>query len=139
MPRYGKLAAVKTSFISLILSASFGVAGCAAPAPETVVPPSLTQRALIGKTKQELLACAAVRPEVGQVGDDTILKFYKEASILEESFVASKGSVSRVHHGCWATVGLRNDRVEGIQYDSVPAPSRHEDHCDEIFARCVGR
>lgn len=67
----------------------------------------------------------------------TILKYYKEASILEESSFVSKSSFPRVHHGCWATLGLKNDRVEGVQYDSVPPSSRHEDHCDQIFANCI--
>ncbi len=73
------------------------------------------------------------------VGDLTVLKYYKEASILEESFPASKGSVARIHHGCRATLALKNDRVEGIQYNSVPSSYKDEDHCDEIFENCIGK
>ena len=124
--------------IGLLLTVVWlGVSGCAKTAPE-VIPSSPTQQALIGKTKKDLMACATGQPEQSTAGDMTLLRFYKEASILEESFAASKGSVARVRHGCWATLGLRNDRVEGVQYDSVPTPSNHEDHCDEIFASCVG-
>jgi hypothetical protein len=134
-----KMTHVRRAFLILILSASVGFVGCATPPSDTIAPLSSTQKSLLGKTRQDLLACAAVQPEKGKVGEETILKFYKEASILEESFPASKSSVARVHHGCWATLGMKNDRVEDVRYDSVPAFSRHEDHCDEIFAKCVGR
>ena len=121
----------------LLMVVWLGFNGCTTTAPE-VIPPSFTQKELIGKTRQELMVCAAVQPEERTVGELTVLKYYKEASILEESFPASKGSVARVHHGCWATLGLKHDRVEGVQYDSVPSPSKHEGHCDEIFQNCVG-
>ena len=94
---------------------------------------------LIGKTRQELSACTSVQPQESMVGDLTVLKYYKEASILEESFPASKSAVARVHHGCWATLGLKNDRVEGVQYDSVPSSYKSDDHCDEIFQNCLGK
>ena len=71
------------------------------------------------------------------MGDMAVLRYYKEASVLEESFAASKSSVARIHHGCWATLGLKNERVEGVQYDSVPSSYKHEEHCDEIFQNCV--
>ena len=115
-----------------------GFSGCTKTAPE-VIPPSAIQKALIGKTPKELMACTAVQPEQSTMGDLTMLRYYKEASILEESFAVSKSSVARVHHGCWATLGIKNDRVEGVQYDSVPAYSGHEDHCDEIFQSCLGQ
>ncbi len=119
-----------------LMLAIVGLSGCATTVREAT-PPSPTQRALIGKTKQELKACALVKPEESVTGDLTILRYYKEASILEESFSGSKSSVPRIHHGCWATLGLKNDRVEGVRYDSVPSSYEDEDHCDEIFRNCL--
>ena len=124
--------------VSLTLLAWIGCIGCATTPSETITLPSSTQKALIGKTKKDLMACATGQPEERTRGDLTMLRYYKEASVLEESFAVSKASVARIHHGCWATLGLRNDRVEGVQYDSVPRSSKHEDHCDQIFENCVG-
>ena len=101
--------------------------------------PSPTQKALIGKSRQELMACTAVQPQESIVGDLTVLKYYKEASQFEESFSGTKSSVARIHHGCWATLGLKKDRVEGVQYDPVPSSYKGDDHCDEIFVNCVGK
>jgi hypothetical protein len=115
-----------------------GLSGCTTT-PSEITPPSSTQKALIGKTKKELMSCTTVKPEERVVGDLTLLKYYKEASILEESFAISKSSVARIHHGCWATLGLKDDRVEGVQYESVPSSYKDEDHCDEIFESCVAK
>ena len=116
----------------------FELSGCTST-PTEMSMPSVTQKALIGKTKAELMACTTVQPEERTVGDLTVLKYYKEASVLEESYAASKSSVARVHHGCWAMLGLKNDRVEGIQYKSVPSSYQGDDHCDEIFEICIGK
>jgi len=124
--------------VALTMFGWFESSGCTS-APKELPMPSPTQKALIGKSRQELMACAAVQPQESIVGDLTVLKYYKEASILEESFPASKSSVARIHHGCWAALGLKNDRVEGVQYDSVPSSYRDDDHCDEIFENCLGK
>lgn len=96
------------------------------------------QQALIGKTKQELLACAG--PPVSEMikTDRTVMVYYREASQLEESFPGSKGSFAMVHHGCRATIILRADRVDNVRYESVPSSYRDEDHCEEVFVGCVG-
>jgi hypothetical protein len=93
---------------------------------------------LVGKTKKEILSCASVRPDERTVGEVTVLKYYKEASLLEESFPGTKSSFPRTHHGCWATLRLTNDEVTEVQYRSVPKDYVGDDHCDEIFAPCVG-
>lgn len=124
--------------VALTMFGWFESSGCAS-APKEMRAPSVTQKSLIGKTKAELMACTAVQPEERTVGDLTVLKYYKEASVLEESFAASKSSVARVHHGCWASLVLKNDRVEGAQYDSVPSSYQSDDHCDEIFENCLGK
>ena len=68
--------------------------------------PASVEKALIGKMKQELLACTAVTPDEHMLGDTSQLMFYKEASLLEESFPVSKASSARVHHDCLAHIQL---------------------------------
>jgi hypothetical protein len=96
---------------------------------------------LIGKTKKDLLSCigAGFEPKEQTEGDLIVLRFYKEASILEESFPAYKSSVPRAHHGCWATLYLKDDRVTKVDYKSVPKLWVDDDHCDEIFVTCAGQ
>lgn len=139
LPRMRINCANTVTIVSVILLTGVGFIGCTTTPWETTTPPSPTQKALIGKTRQELMACTSVQPQESRVGDLTVLKYYREASILEESFAASKSSVARLHHGCWATLGLKNDRVEGVQYDSVPSSYKGDDHCDEIFQNCLGK
>jgi hypothetical protein len=111
--------------------------GCAEVTPnETGSYPA--QRALIGKTKQALLACAG-QPVVERVkGDQVQLVYYREASQLEESFAGSKSSFAKVHHGCRATIVLQEDRVSEVRYENEPSSYREEDHCEDIFEPCVG-
>jgi len=124
--------------VFLIVLTWVGYLGCSTTPSESTTPPSPTQKALIGKTKAELLACATGQPEARTVGELTVLRYYKEASQFEESFSGTKSSVARLHHGCWASLVLKHDRVEGVQYDSIPSSHIEDDHCDEIFAQCVG-
>lgn len=107
--------------------------GCATFQP---IEPSPIQKALIGKNKQELVACAGHALEETKTAEGTVLKYYKEAPIFEESFSFSKGSRSGVHHGCWAHLLLTDDRVVGIEYRSVPHSVDATDHCEEIFQLC---
>lgn len=92
---------------------------------------------LIGKSKQDLLACAGSPLREIPVGGGIVLKYYKEAPMFEESFVGSKGSISGIHHGCWASISISEDRVIGVEYRSVPSPGIADDHCDEIFETCA--
>ena len=95
------------------------------------------QYRLMGKTKQEVLACAGIPIKDNEYGDVAELIYYKEASLLEESFPSSKGSVPRSHHGCRASVQLKGNRVMEVHYQSVPNSYHDEDHCDEIFEFCT--
>jgi hypothetical protein len=107
--------------------------GCAEAPPNG----SVGQQALIGKTKQELLACAG-NPVGEKTQDDlTVFTYYKEASLLEESFPEARSSFSKVHHGCRATVVLQRDRINDVRFKSVPSSYQDEDHCVEIFERCT--
>jgi hypothetical protein len=57
--------------------------------------------------------------------------------MFEESFYSSKGSVSRMHHGCWAHLLVGDDRIVGVEYRSTPQSVDATDHCEEIFRACA--
>lgn len=112
------------------------IAGCAEATPNGSKSYPV-QRALIGKSKAELLVCAG-QPLTERVkGEQVLFVYYREASQLEESFAGSKSSFPMVHHGCRATLLLEEERVTGVQYESVPSTYRDDDHCEEIFQSCV--
>ena len=108
--------------------------GCAASQP---IAPNPIGKALLGKSKQELVACAGNPLQETKTAEGTVLTYYKEASMLEESFSFSKGSRSGVHHGCWAHLLMGEDRVVGVEYRSAPRSVDATDHCEEIFHTCV--
>lgn len=110
--------------------------GCAAHDPGQMRD-NQGQYRLMGKTKQEVLACAGIPLKDNEYDDMAELIYYKEASLLEESFPSSKGSVPKSHHGCRANVQLRGNRVVEVHYQSVPNSHHDEDHCDEIFQFCT--
>lgn len=117
-----------------IMVGAVGLIGCAASQPTA---PSPMGKALLGKSKQEVLACAGNPLEETKMGEETVLTYYKEAPMLEESFSSSKGSSSGVHHGCWARLLMGEDRVVGVEYRSVPLSVDAMDHCEEIFHACA--
>src|SRR5690242_6246338 len=82
--------------------------GCASVPVQDVA--QLTAQNLIGKSQADLLQCA--RPLINQsnYGQASVLLYYKEATIFEESRPFLKGSRPGVHHGCWARVLIENDR-----------------------------
>jgi hypothetical protein len=123
---------------AMAFSIWIGMSGCATEVPSVMLAPPSVEKALIGKTEQELLACAAVTPNERALGDVTQLMFYNEASLLEESFPTSKGSIPQPHHGCLAHVQLRERRVDSIHYHAVPPSHAGYDHCDAIFETCLG-
>lgn len=90
---------------------------CAAPARVGEYP---NQKAMTGQSRSEILACAGLPTKESKEGDFTLLRYYREAPILEESQPIGKGSVSTSRHGCWATVILAEDRVVDIRYRFVP-------------------
>ena len=61
--------------------------GCATSQP---IEPSPIQKALIGKSKQELVSCAGHALEETKTAEGTVLKYYKEAPMFEESFSSPK-------------------------------------------------
>jgi hypothetical protein len=125
-------------FGAVLFSVWAGPSGCALVSPMVPAPPAV-EKALIGKTKQEVLACASGAADERAMRDVTVLVFYKEAPLLEESFPGSKSSMPLVHHGCMAHAHLQDGRVQAIHYHAVPPTYPDYGHCDEIFASCLGR
>jgi hypothetical protein len=119
---------------SLTVCVAVWLVGCAASQP---IEPSSVQKALIGKSKEELASCAGHALEETKTVAGTVLKYYKEAPMFEESSVFSKTSRAGVHHGCWAYLLLLDDRVVGVEYRSVPQSFNATDHCEEIFHVCA--
>lgn len=108
--------------------------GCAGSQP---IEPSPIQKALIGRSKQQLISCSGNALEETTTAEGTVLKYYREAPMFEESSVFSKTSRAGVHHGCWAYLLLTDDRVVGVEYRSVPSSVDATDHCEEIFQVCA--
>ena len=108
--------------------------GCAA---SQSIEPSSIGKALLGKSKQELLVCAGSPLQESKTTQGIVLAYYKEAPMFEESFSLSKGSTSGIHHGCWAHLLMEDDRVAGVEYRSAPRSVDSTDHCEEIFHTCV--
>jgi hypothetical protein len=119
---------------ALVVCIAVWLIGCAASQP---IEPNPIGKALLGKSKQELVSCAGNPLEETKTDEGTVLTYYKEAPMLEESFSSSKGSRSGVHHGCWAHLLMGDDHVVGIEYRSVPRSVDAIDHCEEIFHACV--
>jgi hypothetical protein len=123
-----------------ILSIVFGLCGmvalgnCATPAQVGEYP---NQQTLTGMSKAAILACAGAPKKEFTDGDRTILRYYREAPILEESQPVGKGSISTIRHGCWATVVLADDHVVNVQYRFVPATFDASNDCEEIFDSCA--
>ena len=110
--------------------------GCTGITPDN--PESYPARqALMGQTKQALLACAGPPGVQRSSGDKVSFVYYREASQFEESFGGSKSSFPMVHHGCRATITLEQDRVTDVQYVSEPPSYHDEDHCEEICEPCL--
>ena len=119
---------------ALVVWTAVWLIGCAASQP---IEPNPIGKALLGKSKQELVACAGNPLQETNPAEGAVLTYYKEAPMFEESFPFSKGSISGVHHGCWAHLLMGDDRVVGIEYRSAPPSVHATDHCEEIFHACA--
>jgi hypothetical protein len=122
-----------TAIVGMVMALVWIGEGCTTPAHD---PRSQIATALLGKTKNELVNCAGKPLQELVQRDVTVLIYYKDAPELESSFMGSKSGMLRKRHGCRARIVLTNDRVEGIEYESVPETFGGEDHCDEIFQGC---
>ena len=122
------------AFSALVVCSAFWLVGCAASQP---IEPNPIGKALLGKSTQELIACAGNPLRETKMAEGTVLSYYKEAPMLEESVPFLKGSRSGAHHGCWVHLLMGEDRVVGVEYRSVPQSIDATNHCEEIFHTCV--
>lgn len=107
---------------------------CATPAAVGEYP---NQQKVIGKSKAAVLACAGQPAKDQYRNDVTLLQYYREAPVLEESQPVGKGSVSTLRHGCWATVIIADDRVTDVRYRFVPPSMDASNDCEAIFDTCA--
>lgn len=111
------------------------VVGACTTSETTTVAPS--RAALLGKSEQELVACAGQPQRRIQEDAAVVMVSVNEADALERSFAGSKGSLTGLHHGCKARVTLREGKVADAQFNPFPTGSGASDHGERIFADCV--
>jgi hypothetical protein len=116
----------------VVLAATGWLAGCATLGQEGNLP---AKKALIGKTSQEVLACAGKPLSEGMEGDEKTATYYRDSKANEDSFSGSKSSVIGVRHGCAAELHFRDGRVAAVEYQ--PSVRGGIEHCEEIFAQCL--
>lgn len=127
------------SMLRHLLTLTYGFAligwltGCATPAQVGEYP---NQQRVVGLSKSAVLTCAGSPRKETSEGMQTLLRYYREAPILEESQPVGKGSFATIRHGCWATVVLTNDRVSEVQYRFVPPTFDASNDCEDIFDSC---
>lgn len=120
--------------LALVLTGGVGLVNCNTPAHVGEYP---NQQRMVGQSNSAILACAGTPKKATIDGERTVLQYYREAPILEESRPVGKGSFATVRHGCWATVVLNNDRVVDVHYRFVPPTFDASNDCEEIFETCV--
>lgn len=119
--------------LTLGLTVQVLLASCSTPAH---VGEYLNQQRMVGKSRSTMLACAGTPQKETSDSERTVLRYYREAPILEESRPVGKGSFATIRHGCWATVVLVNDRVVDVQYRFVPPTFDASNDCEDIFDSC---
>lgn len=108
--------------------------GCVGP---RAGPIGVNGQAMIGLTQERLRACAGAPLREMSQPASTLLVFYREAAMFEESFGGGKGSKPGYHHGCWATILVEKGRVTGVEFRPVPDPDVDTHECQEIFVACA--
>ena len=108
--------------------------GCVGP---RAGPVGVKGQALLGLTQERLRTCAG--PSLREVSQpaSTLLVYYREAAMFEESFGGGKGSKPGYHHGCWATILVEEGHVTGVEFRPVPDPDADTHECQEIFVVCA--
>ena len=93
----------------------------------------------LSREKHEIRSSPAPAPpeREGSHEELTLLRYYREAPLLQESMIGSKGSTPGTRHGCWGTVVLKDGKVLEVRYRSVPAGVDATDRCEEIFDLCL--
>ena len=115
------------------LTLAMGLTSCATPAQVGEYP---NQQRVVGLSKSAVLNCAGRPRNETSEGTQILLRYYREAPILEESRPVGKGSFATIRHGCWATVMLTDDRVSEVRYRFVPPSFDASNDCEAIFDSC---
>ncbi len=112
--------------------------GCVSTPPEKKSNNPTAQR-LIGKTQAQLLQCAGKPLREIPYGHGVILRYYKEAPMLEQTTSYLKGSIPGERHGCWASLLIEQSEGTGVHFRTVPegAGTEEDDGCEGIFTACV--
>jgi hypothetical protein len=118
----------------MLITVGVIVAGCASAKSPAV---GMKGEALIGLAQQTIRACVGAPLREMSHPASTLLLYYREAALFEESFGGGKGSKPGYHHGCWATVLVEEGRVTGVEFRPVPHPDADTHECQEIFAACA--
>lgn len=124
--------------ILMVWIVSLTVGGCASledGRPAGQQPP--TPSPLIGMTGDAVLSCAG--PPQDRLNMDhgvAVFRYYKEAAMLDESQVGSKGSVPGAHRGCWANLLVEKGTVTGVEFRPIPDQERDPFLCRQIFEGC---
>ena len=118
---------------ALVVCIAVWFIGCAASQP---IDPNPIGKVLLGKSTQDLISCAGDPLQETKTAEGTVLIYYKEASMLEESCPFSKGSRAGAHQGCWASLLLAKDRVTGVEFRAAPSTLNTDDLCKRIFETC---
>ena len=117
----------------LFLTITFWALNSCAPSPHTK-PDTFP---LNGVPKSALLQCAGQPLQEKTIQEHTsILTYYREQTMLDESMVVSKSSAPKMHHGCWANILVEDDAVIGIEFRPVPNEHAVATLCEEIFRGC---
>ena len=130
MPRHSRAVGLMVR----LLFACLAVQACSSTHP--IIEGYPRQMALRGMSTSQVLACAGPPTRQFAEGDAILMRYYREAPMLEESVVGSKGSHAGVHHGCWATLVVRAERVESVRYRFVPSHVDASNDCEDIFSNC---
>ena len=109
--------------------------GCASTASDRPASSSLTT--LVGKSQAAVLSCAGPPLIEIKQGDVTVWRYFREAPMMEESAVSSKGSRPGIHHGCWANLRVEETQVTGVEFRAVPEGVAEHGDCEEIFKACL--
>jgi hypothetical protein len=111
--------------------------GCASTPTQTKSDNPTAQR-LIGKTRAGILTCAGTPLREDPYGHGVVLRYYREAPMLDESRSFLKGSTPGEHHGCWASLLIEQEEVTGVEFRTVPqGAGTEDDDCEAIFADCT--
>ncbi|MCS6896933.1 MAG: hypothetical protein NZM29_03085 [Nitrospira sp.] len=120
--------------VGIVLGGAIWLVACAAPLEVGRYP---NQQRMVGKPVSAVLACAGEPKKISRDGELTLLRYYREAPMLEESQPTGKGSFATIRHGCWATVLVADAQVIDIHYRFVPPAFDASNDCEAIFEGCL--